>query len=232
MLQTFLGTSVEKWSDSAKADMKTDLNKLTTVPQDLLRTIADEIARTHPCCNPVELAAFEAEKNGIADPQDLIDAVAGFAFVWAKAEQQDTPLAITKDLLQLDVISQPAAQKLRELLTDAQPFKETADVTSNYLRIGTALFGDIRGTVDIRCRFHKTSEEFVSSRLPQELIDTYQVIITNVSINHPNGNNDVVAFLMDEKDLAYMKRFVRNMERELELTKHLLVPQSGRTNVG
>jgi len=231
MLQTFLGTTVEKWSDSAKADMKTDLNKLSTVPHDLLLTIADEVARTHPCCNPVELAAVEAEKRGIEDPQDLIDAVAGFTFVWSKTEQQDTPQAITQDLLGLQLISQPAAQRLAELLTAAQPFRETAEVTSNYLRIGTALFGDIRGTVDIRCRFHKTSEEFISSRLPQELVDTYQVIITNISVNHPNGNNDVFTFLMDEKDLAYMKRFVRNMERELELTKHMLAPQGARPHV-
>jgi hypothetical protein len=221
MLQTYLGNTVEDWSDGAKAEIKTDLGKLTTISPDLLRTIVDEIARTHPCCNPVELAAVEAEKRGIDDPQALIDAVAAFTFVWGKTEK-DTPQAITQDLLSLGLLSQGSAMVLTELLNRAQPFRKTATVTSHYLRIGTALFGDLRGTVDIRCRFHKTSEEFVSSRLPSELVDAQQVIVANLSINQPNGNGDVVTFLMDEKDLAYMKRFVRNMEKELELSKHLL----------
>lgn len=83
-------------------------------------------------------------------------------------------------------------------------------------------FVNIRGTVDYRLRFHDTRDKFLAGRLPKQIFGAQQVIMANLAVSDPDGEERVVPFVMDENDLAYLKKFVRNMERELELSKDLI----------
>jgi hypothetical protein len=224
MAKTQLGQSVEGWSGTAKAEMRADLDKLTELPLDVLRTVIDKIAKTHPACNVGELCALEAEQHAVPDPQLLSDAISSFTYIWENMGHESAK-AVSEDLSSLGLLSNGAARILTDLLVSAEPFRATARVVSANLRIGSPLFVEIRGTVDLRLRFHKSEGELVGGKLPAEIIDGQQVIMANLTINGPGNNEKVVSFLMDDNDLKYLKRFVRNMEKELELTKHLL-PQS------
>jgi hypothetical protein len=82
MPQTKLGHRMADWSESAKADFKADLEKVIKLPPEMLRPVVYKIAKTHPACNPIELAALEAEQSSIADPQALTDAVSVFTYRW------------------------------------------------------------------------------------------------------------------------------------------------------
>ncbi len=221
MPKTELGKQVEaEWSASAKADLKNDSEKLTKVSREALRSVIIKIAKTHPACNTTELTTLEAEQRGV-DAQDLSDAVSVWVFLWRNTEGV-SPQAVTTDLISLGLISNDVGDLLAELLTLAEPFREAALAASKNLRIGAPLFSDLHGTVDIRCRFHKTDEAINNNHFPNELVDAQQVIMANLTIRKPDDEEAVVSFLMDEADLSYMKRFVRNMEKELELSKGLL----------
>ena len=76
------GHRMADWSESAKADFKADLEKVIKLPPDMLRPVVYKIAKTHPACNPIELAALEAEQSSIADPQALTDAISVFTYIW------------------------------------------------------------------------------------------------------------------------------------------------------
>ncbi len=220
MPQTELGRRVEGWSTGAKEELKADSAKLTKVPLEALRSVIDKIAKTHPACNAVELTTLEAEQRGV-DTQTLNDAVSVWVYLWSNSDGE-SPQAVTADLISLGLVSNVVGGLLTELLISAEPFRETARAASKNLRIGAPLFTDIHGTVDIRCRFHKTEEAIVNLQFPSELVDAQQVIMANLTIRNPDDEEAVVSFLMDEADLSYMKRFVRNMEKELELSKGLL----------
>jgi hypothetical protein len=221
MPQTQLGQKIEGWSAGSKEEFKNDLNKLATVPLDALRTVVDKIAKTHPSCNVLELAALEVEQRNVSDLHELSDAISVWTYIWENISSE-SPQAVSADLVSLGLVSAPAAGILTELLTEAEPFRETARVTSRYIRVGAPLFVGLRGTVDIRCRFHKTEEDFTHGKSPSELVDVHQVILVNLELHTQDDEETVISFLMDENDLSYMKRFVRNMERELELSKGLL----------
>lgn len=107
-------------------------------------------------------------------------------------------------------------------MTEAEPFRETAKVAASYLKVGAPLFVGLRGTVDIRCRFHRTDEDFTNTMTPNELVGAQQVIVANLTIHNLDEGETIVPFLMDENDLNFMKRFVKNMEKELELSKDLV----------
>jgi hypothetical protein len=144
-----------------------------------------------------------------------------FTYIWENIDGE-SPQDVTADLTSLGLLSKDGARMLTDLLVSAEPFRETAKVASDYLRVGSALFATIRGTVDLRLRFHKTEEDFTSGKPPTELVAAQQVVLANLTISEPDGKETVVSFLMDDNDLSYMKRFVRHMERELELSKGLL----------
>lgn len=221
MPHTRLGKTIEGWSDSSKAELKADLNKITSVPQEILASIVEKIARTHPACNTIELAELEAEQQSLPDPQALRDTISVFSYIWENMDGEDAP-AVVADLLELNLITPDVTPLLTGLLESAEPFRQEARVASRYLRIGSPLFVGIRGTVDLRMRFHRTEEGFTAGRLPAEVVGVQQVVLVNLTLNRPSEVESVVTFLMDESDLKYMSRFVRNMERELELTKGLL----------
>jgi hypothetical protein len=229
MPQTQLGDSLEAWTASAKAEFKNDLNKLTSLPTDALRTVVDKIAKSYPACNATELALVEAEQRGISNPQDLADVISAWTFLWSRTEGE-SPQVVVNDLASLGVISDDAGRVLTDLLEAAEPFRETAQTASLYLRVGAPLFVSIRGVLDVRCRFHRTAQEFQSGKLPSELIDAQQVIMANLTLNNPDDEEVVIPFLMDENDLRYLKRFVRNMEREIELSKSLLKSTGANSN--
>lgn len=220
MVHTQLGKKIEDWSASSKAEFKNDLNKLTKVPLETLRPLARQVARTYPCCNVFELAALEAEQRGLPDPQELSDVLSAWTFVWENIDGE-SPQAIAGDLVALGLASDPVARILHELIVEAEPFRETAKVVASYLKIGSPLFVGLRGTVDIRCRFHKKDEDFTNTRRPTELVGVQQLIMANLTIHNLDDEESVISFVMDENDLAYMKRFVINMEKELELSRSL-----------
>jgi hypothetical protein len=226
VLNTRLGRNAEGWTATAKVEFKADLDKVTRVPLGVLRTLADKVAKTYPACNHVELAALEAENSGIEDAEALSVAISAFAYIWENMGG-DSPQSIIGDLTSLGLVSEAAGRILTELLVAAAPFRDVAKVASNYLRVGSALFVSIRGTVDIRLRFHNTEDEFAIGKLPTGVVGAQQVIMANLIITAPGDEEKVVSFLMDENDLSYMKRFVRNMEKELELSKGL-VKSAGR----
>jgi hypothetical protein len=228
MPETKLGQKFLGWSSSSKAEFKTDLDKLTKVPFNVLRTVVDKIARTYPACNVLELVALEAEQH-VTNAQDLSDSMAVFGYIWDNIDGESSE-AVIADLSSLGLLSKQTEPILADLLAAADPFREPAKVAANYLRVGSALFVGIRGTVDFRLRFHKTYDDFSSGKLPTELVGAQQVIMTSLVISQPDGEETVVPFLMDDNDLLYMKKFVRNMERELELSKDLIKSPEQRNN--
>jgi hypothetical protein len=227
--QTQLGTKVAEMSASAKDDLKGDLDKLAQVPVDVLRTMAYKIAKTLPACNVIELAAVFAEQHSVSDPQALSDAASVFSYILTNIED-DSPQTLIADLVSLGLLSGKTARILGELLGTAAPLRETANVVSSYLRIGAPLFVGMRGTVDLRLRFHKTDEELGASATPTKLYEAHPVVLVNLTTTDATNEEHAVCFLMDENDLSYMKRFVKNMERELELSKTLLMPSEQQSN--
>lgn len=225
MLQTRFGEKAQEWSSKAKADFKADIDALKVIPPSVLRAFIDQIAKTYPACNVVELATLEAERNAITDAQPLADVGSAFAYILENTDRE-RPEAVTADLASLELISPDAAEILREMLALASPFREAAKVASSYLRIGAPLFASISGTVDLRLRFHKTEAEFLNRKLPTELAHAQPVVLVNLFLATAGEREDTVSFLMDETDLKYMKRFVTNMERELELARGLTLVQS------
>jgi hypothetical protein len=225
MPQTRLGRTAEEWSPAAKEEFKNDAAKLAQVPLEALRSVIQKIAKTHPACNAVELSALEAERHG-ANPEDLNDAVSTWVYLWASIGGE-SPQAVIADFASLGLVSEATGKLLTELLVSSEPLREAAGAASMYLMIGAPLFADIRGTVDIRCRFHKTEDALGSAQFPSELVDAQQVIMANLTLRRQNNEEQVVSFLMDETDLSYLKRFVRNIEKELELTKGLLARSKG-----
>jgi hypothetical protein len=221
MAQTALGARIEAWSANSKSELKSDLSRLSKFPPDLLWSILVKVAKTYPACNTSELAALEAEERGIKEAQELYDVISVWTYIWENSDGE-SPQEITADLIALELLSKQDAEVLFELLTKAAPFRQTAEVMASYLHVGAPLFVGLRGVVDVRCRFHRTDEEFFASGPPSELVDTFPVVLANLTINAPGDKETVVSFLMDENDLSYMKRFVRQMEKELELTKSLL----------
>ncbi len=159
MPQTELGKKVKGWSNSSKEELKGDLQKLTKVPLGVLRSVIHEIARTYPACNPSELAAFEAEQHGLSNPTELSDSLSVWTYIWDNLDGE-SPHAVANDLVELGLSSEPAARLLSELMTEVEPLRETAMAASRYVKIGAPLFVSLRGTVDIRCRFHKRAEDF------------------------------------------------------------------------
>ena len=218
MPKTEFGKVAAAMSADSQAEIASDLGKIARIPKDILRGALERIAKTYPACNVPEVAAQEAERHGIASPQDFFDAVSSLNFIWSSISGQALK-AVAADLVELGLLSDNAVPLFIELLSAAEPFREIGKVVSNYLRIGSALFSEIQGTVDLRFRFHKRDEDLTSSALPTELVATQQVIVANLRLSAPNGDDQMVPFLMDENDLGAMKRFIRNMERELELTR-------------
>jgi len=222
MLRTQLGTRIESWSATGKTQFKTDLDKITKVPLDVLRKVVEKIAKTFPACNSIELAALEAEQSSLPNSQALLDAISSFTYIWENTAPDESPLSVVEDLTSLQVLSPDASRVLTGLVQSAEPFRDSARVASEYIRMGSPLFVGLRGTVDLRLRFHKTVQDLATGNLPTTIAGAQRVIMANLEINHPGDRSRVISFLMDENDLSYMKRFVRNMERELELSKNLL----------
>jgi hypothetical protein len=180
----------------------------------------DKIAKNYPACNAAELAIIEAEQRGISNQQDFADVISAWTYIWSNSED-DAPQTVVDDLASLNLISADAGRVLAGLLKEGAPFREIAKVKSSYLKVGNALFVNLRGVVDLRCRFHNTDEEFKSGKLPSEVVDVQQVVMASLTLLNPGDSETVVPFLMDEEDLRSLKRFVKNMERELELAKTL-----------
>lgn len=224
-LQTKLGQRISAWPDPSKAEYKVDLDKITQVPLDLLRSVASKLARTLPACNSYELAVLEAERHSLENTEIFTDAVASVGYLFENIDDDESAEALVEDLVSIGVVSKDAAAVLISLLDDFLPFRETAKAAAAYLRIGSPLFVGIRGTVDIRLRFHKRADNLTATHSPTQLHGAQQVVMADLIISEYRDTAEmqerVVSFLMDENDLGYMKRFVRNMERELELSKGL-----------
>jgi hypothetical protein len=230
MAETDIGTSVATWSTAAKADLKQDLDKLTKVPLDVLRPLVEKIAKTLPACNPADLVALEAEEKGIANSEALSDVISSLVFIFENADEGESPQSVVNDLTALGLLSNEAAPILTDLLKTAAPFREGAKAQASYIRIGAPLFVTLRGVLDVRLRFHKKREDFVMGAPPTSLAGTQRVIVADLTLQQADGREEVVSFTMDESDLGYMKRFVRHMERELELSKGLVKESGAKTN--
>ncbi len=230
MAQTELGRKVEGWSPSARQDLKNDLNKLVKAPRNILAVIVDKMARTLPACNVADLVALEAENHSVPDWRELGSSVAAVSFVMSNLDGQ-SPKSVTEDLSSILELSKEATTILGDLLTSAEPFRESAMAASTYLRIGAPLFATIRGTVDLRLRFHQTEAEFVMGGQPSKIHGINPVVMVDLTLALPDEEKEsVVSFVMDQNDLRFMKRFVKHMERELELSKELLKSTEHKTN--
>jgi hypothetical protein len=229
MADTQLRKTLEDWSPASKAEFRADLENVTKIPPEGLRRVVQEVARTYPACNIREVIAREAERSSMADPQELFDVMSGLTFLWANSGHE-TPQAVAQDLVSLEMASDAAAKIVEELLTSTLPLREGARAVSAYLRVGAPLFVSIKGVVDIRCRFHEKEEGLNSGAVPTRLIDTHPVVMASLLLNDEDDDEKTVSFLMDENDLGYLKRFVRNMEKELELSKRFFDTRSAKTN--
>jgi hypothetical protein len=221
MALTEIGRTLDRWSPSDKAGLKEDIGKLIKIPPETLRPVLEQIGRTYPACNTYELAAIAAEQGNEASAEDWNDAVAAWTYIWSNMEK-DAPQAVSGDLVSLGLIPESALGLITGLLNIATQQRETALVVSRYIRVGAPLFVQISGVVDIRCRFHENEAEFKLGKMPEKLVDAHPVIMANILLNNQDDKERTFSFLMDENDLSAMKRFVRNMERELELSKTFL----------
>jgi hypothetical protein len=222
MLQSDLVKSISEWSSASKTELKGDLAKLGSVPMEVLRSISDRIAKTYPCCSPAELAILESERRGESDGRTLADVASLLGFIFDKADN-DEPGDIVSDLVSLELLPEALAPTLLSLVQAAQPLRTSANAAAANIRLGTSLFVTLRGTVDIRLRFNKSAEEIEVGSAPVGLMDAQRLVFANLTINRLNAENEVIPFVMDEADLQYMKRFVRNMEAALELSKKVRV---------
>ena len=229
MADTQLRKTLEDWSPGSKAEFRTDLENVNKIPPESLDRVVQEVARTYPACNIREVIAREAERSRGADPQELFDVMSGLTFLWANSGHE-TPQTIAQDLVSLGMASDATAKIVEELLTSTLPLREGAQALSAYLRVGAPLFVSIRGVVDIRCRFHEREQGLNSGAVPTKLIDTHTVVMASLLLNDEDDEEKTVSFLMDENDLGYLKRFVRNMEKELELSKRFSDARSTKTN--
>jgi hypothetical protein len=229
MPDTALGEKIASWTPKNKESLKSDLEAVTKVPLEVLRSTVDRIAKTYPACNTSELTALAAEQNNVADADAFSSFIAAFTFIWENMDGE-SPNALVKDLRSLELLSDGTSKILLDLLIAAEPYRDAAIVSADYIKIGAPLFADMRGTVDLRLRFHKTRNEYLGGRAPKELVGSQQVIMVNMAIVNADGEESTIQFVMDENDLNLMKRFVRNMERELDLSKSLL--RSGQKGNG
>jgi hypothetical protein len=131
----------------------------------------------------------------------------------------DEPESIVSDLLSLELLPEALAPTLDALAKSAKPLRESANAVAANLRFGAPLFVKLRGTVDIRLRFNKSAEEIEVGSAPIGLLGAQRLIFANLTINRPDDEEEVIPFVMDEADLQYMKRFVKNMETALALSK-------------
>jgi len=234
MLQTNLGRQVDGWSEKAKAEYKIDLDKITQVPLNVLRPVVGKLAKTLPACNSFELAVIEAERHSLENAGVFTSAVSSVSFLFENIGDDESPRAVVEDLVSIGIVSKDAAAILISLLGEFQPYRESAKAAAAYIRIGAPLFVGIRGTVDIRLRFHEKAGDLITTQSPNQLHGAQQVVMVDLIISGYKESDEfkeeVISFLMDENDLSYMKRFVRNMERELELSKGLLRIAENQTN--
>jgi len=58
---------------------------------------------------------------------------------------------------------------------------------------------------------------------PSKVHGVSPVVMVDLTLALPDQEKEsVISFVMDENDLNFMKRFVKHMERELELSKEFL----------
>jgi len=180
MPETEFGKKFALWAEKNKQEFKADLGGITKIPFNVLRETVDKIAKTYPACNTSALAAVMAEEGGVTDVQAFSDFISAFAYIWDNSDGE-SPKAVTADLRELKLLSDNGATLLTDLLISAEPYRETAGVKSNYIRIGAPLFVEIRGTVDLRLRFHKTRDEYLSCKAPTELVGGQHVIMVSLT---------------------------------------------------
>jgi len=198
------------------------LEKLGSVPYEVLRPLSNRIAKAYPACNPAELGILESERVGKLDGQTLADVSSALAFIFDEADG-DEPESVVSDLISLELLPQALAPKLLELAKSAQPLRKTANAAAANIKLGAPLFVNLRGTVDIRLRFNESEDQISVGSAPVGLLGSQRLIFANLTINRPGDKEAVIPFVMDETDLQYMKRFVRNMETALELSRKVSV---------
>jgi hypothetical protein len=221
MAQTELGNKVERWSADAREDLKADLNKLVNFDQELLSVIVDKIAKSAPACNVPDLVAVEAEKRSVSDFKELGSAVLAISFILTNLNNESAK-SVTEDLASILTLPAKVSAALSKLLSSAEPFREGALAAFEYIKVGAPLFSTIRGVVDVRLRFHKTASESEINAGPSRVEGVAgHIILADLTVTRVNERDEdrVVSFLMDENDLAIMKRFIAHMEKELEMSK-------------
>ena len=72
--------------------------------------------------------------------------MAVFGYIWENIDGESSQ-AVIADLSSLGLLSKETVPILTDLLAAADPFREPAKVAANYLRVGSALFVTLRGTV-------------------------------------------------------------------------------------
>jgi|GEM_PF-2408621 len=220
--QSVWGKAVHGWSLAAKRELGKDLEKLGTVPLEVLRSLSDRIARTYPACSVTELAIAESERSTDLNGPTLVDVASVLGYVFDKADG-DAPELVAADLVSLELLPKSLEPTLVELIKLAQPLRKSANAAAANIRFGAPLFVKLRGTVDIRLQFNASEDEIRVGSAPVGLIESQRLIFANLTINRPSGKDDVIPFVMDEADLQSMKRFVRNMESALEISQRVSI---------
>jgi len=169
MLLSEWGKSVSEWSSASKTELKNDLEKLGSVPIEVLGPLSDRIARTYPACNPAELAILESERVSELDGRTFADVASVLAFIFSKAND-DEPESVVSDLVTLELLPQALAPKLLALAKSAQPLRKPANAAAANIKFGAPLFVRLRGTVDIRLRFNESAEDIGVGSAPVGLL--------------------------------------------------------------
>jgi hypothetical protein len=222
MPKTMFGTSLKTLGGASKnSEFHDDLDKISKIPIDPLKELIRRIAEIHPC-NIYEVAEVVGAEAGIDDHRALSDVAAAVMYV-VDSTEDDEAADVASDLVELGFIGEESIAPLVELLGIANQLREKAGAIDAYRQIGAPVLDDVRGTVDLRCQFHRTREDYVEAAEPKEIVEIRPIIVVDIVLRNQNQERlQRVSFQMDEHDLRTMKRFVRNMETALKLATPIL----------
>jgi len=205
-----------------------DLSKISSVDMSALMSLMRKAGASMPC-NVWEMAAIAAKESG-SDHQNLFDVASALLYL-AENSEDDPPDGVVADLVELKVLDPKDAPAVLTVLKELGALSTEGKAASTYKTIGPALLWDIEGTVDLRCRFHASTQEFRAFKKPQGIAEVRPVVIATMLLKE-RGKTRAVPFQMDEHDLSTLRRFVEIMADELALASDLIPTKKAEVKRG
>jgi hypothetical protein len=124
-------------------------------------------------------------------------------------------------LKELELVDSQVGSTLLSLLSLAA--KEGADTRAiaAYKALGPPTFLDISGTVDLRCRFHHTLDEFHAYKDPADVVGLIPTVSVALRVVEPGQEEKRIVFQMDDEGVVRMCRFLEATTKQLARAKIL-----------